>query len=180
LKNLDDYDPLEKLAILAPAAIDTRHIPSGWQHLTPADIAGRLSKVSRPASMLGRVKIAGELDLIRDLLFELQVAIAGTIIKPGTNKERPLIGPMSKLAISEVISPKTCRWCKGRKWVLIDNKQSPCEGCDGKGTIPYTERSRARACDIPHESWRRKYSRVYIEVLTVPLTWENEVREALK
>lgn len=182
----NEYDPLEKLSLLAPHAIDLRHIPSDYQRLTPADVAARLAKVSKGASLLGRVKVAGEVSLLRDLVFWLQVQIAGTVIKPGSNKERALIQPMALLAITEVVHPRICGWCKGNgAFPELDEKgaetgrKKVCEACHG-GRYAYSERRRARECNIHPEDWRRKYSAVYLEVLTIPWTWEGEVRDALK
>lgn len=180
---LDDFDPLEKIALLAPHAIDLRHIPSDFRRLTAADIAAKLTKVSKGASMLGRYKIAGDETALKGLVFLLQVQITETVIKEGMNKQYPIIQLFSKLAITEVVNPKVCRWCKGIGWFPeMDETGKPtgkphtCEACTN-GRKPYTERSRAKACNIHPEDWRRRYSRIYIEVLTIPLTWESELRQ---
>lgn len=180
-----DYDPLEKLSLLAAHAVDMRNIPSDYQKITASDIAARLANASRGASLLGRVKVAEEYALIPDLVRELRGEVVRQRIVWPTNKKTRL-PILAQTALLEVIDAKVCRWCKGAGWFPeTDNegqdtgKPKTCEACKG-GKYAYTERARARYCDIHPEEWRRTWSRVYLEVLTIPWAWEAEVREVLK
>lgn len=177
---METYDPIEKLSLLAPHAVDWRHIPSDYSRMTQSDIAARLAKIHRGAALLGRVKVAQQTELLNDLIHWLKVELMGTVIKSSTDMHDRMI----RLAIQEVIEPRVCRNCHGNSQVpeVMENKPTGkmlvCEDCSG-GKYAWTERARASACGVHHEVWRRHHARLYIEILTIPWTWEAEVREVL-
>ncbi len=166
---LEEHDPLEILSILAPNCIDLRHIPGGFTRLTQHDIAAKLSKCSPAASCLGRVKIAGQWDLLPDL--ERFVVIHSPQIDIPTN----MLVTMAKQAVLEVLDPKNCRTCKGRGWMPIEAKIVPCEACDG-GKYRYSEESRARNCGVSRRQWRQVWEPLFIHVLTTAWGFETELR----
>lgn len=174
----DIYDPLEKLTLLAPHAIDLRPMPSGFQRLTPMDIAAKLSKCSRGASLLGRVKVAGDSSQLHKLVRELRTVVVQSRI-PWPSNKKTLLPILSETALFEVIHPKTCKTCGGVGTLPTLPKPEICEDCQG-GKYAWTEHARARSCEIHHEEWKRKWSRVYIEIVTIPWRWEGEIRQALK
>jgi len=166
---MEDYDPIESISILAPNSTDLRHIPGGFYRITQHDIAAKLSKCSPEASCLGRVKIAGQWDLLYDLeTFVVQ-------------KSQPIDIPtqmlrlMSRQAILEVIDPKNCRTCKGRGWMPIEAKIVPCEACHG-GKYRYSEEHRARNCGVSRRQWRQVWEGRFIPVLTVAWSFESNLR----
>ena len=165
-------DPLEILSILAPNCIDLRHIPGGFTRLTQHDIAAKLAKCSPAASCLGRVKIAGQWDLLPDL--ERWVMVKTPIRIP-----EPMFRPMVKQAVLEVLDPKNCRTCKGRGWMPIHDRIVPCEACEG-GKYRYSEQSRARGCQVPWTSWRRHWSGPYKVVLKTSWDIEAELRDSFR
>lgn len=175
---MTEFDPLEKLAILSPHAVDLRHIPSDFQRMTPADVAAKLSKASRGASLLGRVKVAGQGELVPDLIRELRTVVIQMHIPWPTNK-MTLLPKLSQTALLEVVDPKVCRTCKGVGHLPVEAKQVTCEDCNG-GRYAWTDYARARSCGLHHQDWKRRWNRVYLQILTIPWTWEGEVREALK
>ena len=171
--DLLNLDPLEKLALLESHAIDWRHIPSGWQHLTASDIAGTLAKVPRGASLLVRVKYANQERFKPDLIYWLKVEVFDEIIK---SPVQPIHDKLINLAINEVLDPRICKTCKGVGNLPVEAKLLACEDCNG-GKYAWTEHSRATYCGIHHEVWKRRWSRMYTEILTIPWTWEGQARE---
>ena len=164
-----DYDPLEALSILAPNSIDLRHIPGGFTRLTQHDIAAKLAKCHPASSCLGRVKMAGQWELLPDL--ERWVMIRCPILVP-----KEMLRPLSRQAILEVLDPKNCRTCKGRGWMPIEAKIVPCEACDG-GKYRYSEESRAKACGVSRRQWRQVWGSYFIHVLTTAWSLETGLRE---
>lgn len=175
---MNEYDPLEKLTLLAAHAIDMRPTPSAYQRLTPMDIAAKLAHCSRGASLLGRVKIAGQWELTPALVRALRTAVVEAHIPWPTNK-KTLLPALAETALLEVVHPRTCKTCKGIGHFMIEAKPVNCEDCQG-GRYAWTEHARATQCNLHHEEWKRRWSRVYVQVLTIPWRWEGEVREALR
>ena len=180
----DKYDPLERLTLLSPNAIDWKHIPSGYHKLTPADIAAKLAHVDRGASLLGRVKIAGQTELMPDLIRALRTAVVEAYI-PWPTKKKTLLPKMAEMALFEVVDPRICRTCKGAGTIpetdkdgRLTGKPKCCEDCAG-GRYAWTEKSRYEFCGLHHESWKKLYNRPYMEILYIVWEWHEQVRDAL-
>jgi hypothetical protein len=124
------------------------------------------------------VKVLEQRHLSQDLVGWLKIEIMGTIMKPG-QKDHAMFDLMTKLAIQEVVDPRTCKTCKGVGHFMIDAKPMSCEDCSG-GKYAWSDYSRSTACGIHHEVWKRKHARTYLEILTIPWTWEGELRNALR
>ena len=166
-----DYDPLESLSLLSPKSVDLRHIPGGYARLTQHDIAAKLAKCSPGASCLGRVKIAGQYELLADLESWVMVKTPN-MNYPSTG----MLRIMSKLAVLEVIDPRNCRTCKGRGWMPSDARIEPCEACDG-GKYRYSEQLRAKHCGVSRRQFRQVWEPLYIHVLTAAWSLETELRD---
>jgi len=181
---MNEYDPLEKLALLQAHAIDWRRIPSSYQHLTQMDIAGMLAGIPRGAALLVRVKYADQTSLMRDLVRELRAEVVRRRI-PWPTKKKTRLKALAELALREVIDAKVCRECGGAGYFpeVRDDKptgrQEACPKCEG-GRRRYTDHYRYTKVGIHQEEWRRHWSRVYTEILTIPWEWEHKAREALK
>lgn len=182
---MNDYDPLERLTLLAAHAIDLRPIPSSFNRLTPADIAAKLAKVPRGASLLARVKVAGQAGLVGDLIRALRTAAVEARIPWPTNK-RTLLPKMAELALREVLDPKVCKTCSGVAELpeigednLPTGRIKVCAECNG-GKYRYTDYARYTYIGVHQEEWKRKWNRPYLEILTIAWKWEGDVRDALK
>ena len=184
-----DYDPAEKIAILSPRSIDLHHIPGGYQRLTPTDIAARLAKVSKGASLLARAKYAGMSEVIPDLERWMMVQASGFIKKV---YRKGMVRMMVKLALLETIHPKTCPWCKGTGWLPLElnekgevikdsepGKIFDCAPCRATGRLSYSQLKRSQVMEIPYESWRRKWAGVYDQVLSLIYRWEGEIKREI-
>ena len=165
-----DHDPLEVISILAPNSIDLRHIPGGFTRLTQHDIAAKLAKCHPSASCLGRIKIAGQWELLADL--EKWVVSRS----PRLEIPKGMLETLSRQAILEVLDPKICRTCKGRGWMPIEGKIVPCEACDG-GKYRYSEESRAKNCGVSRRQWRQVWEPLFIHILNVAWGLETELRD---
>jgi len=180
----DEYDVLERLSYLSPNAIDPLHIPgTAPARLTPADVSAMLRYLSEGARMLARYW-GGEQDQRRQLVFCLQVQAAG-ILSDSVIKGVPLTRRMADLAVKEVVDPRICKWCKGRGEVPETDKEGkptgkrlPCGGCKG-GRYAYSENARSRECGLHHEDWKRRYSAIYCEVLSIAYGYRDEIIKAL-
>ena len=179
---MEAYEPIEKMTLLAPHAIDWRHIPSSYQPTTAYDIAARLAKASRGASLIARVKVAGQVELIRDLIQWLKVEAYKTILQ----EIKPIHEKMTECAIYEVVDTRICRVCKGNSMISeLDEagrstgKMVQCfnECVDGK--MPKTERFRSDYCGVHRDTWKRHHSALYIQILTIPYGWESEAKRVL-
>lgn len=182
---MNEYEPLEKLALLQAHAVDWRHIPSDFHRLTAMDIAGRLANVSRGASLLGRVKVAGQVNLIPDLVRELRTAAVEAHIPWPTNK-KTMLPKLAQCALIEVIEPRVCKSCDGAgSSPELDGHDRPtgkilvCTDCE-KGKVRYSDYKRYKYCGVHEEEWKRKWNRPYMEILTIAKRWETEVEEAVR
>lgn len=180
----DEYDILERLSYLSPNAVDPLHIPgTAPARLTPADVSAMLRYLSFGARLLARYW-GGETEKRKQLVFWLQIQ-AAPIVADLVKKKVPLTRVMAELAVKEVVDPRTCKWCKGRGKVPETNERGQatgrvltCGGCNG-GRYAYTERARARECEIHPEDWKRRYSARYCEVLAIAYEYKDEVVRAL-
>ena len=180
----NEYDPLEKLSLLAAHAIDWKHIPSDFKRLKPEDVAAKLSKLHRGASLLGRVKVAGQVEFVPDLIRALRTETIRRRI-PWPTRKKTMLHKLASLALAEVIDPRICRACNGVGYSPeVDNEGKPtgkprsCENCGG-GRYCYSDYSRYQFCGVHQEEWRRWWNRPYLEILTIAWLWEGEARDAL-
>lgn len=190
-----DYDPLENLKLLSPHAQQTQLASLAFARLTPYDIAAKLAyaKLGRGPTLLARIKIADQKGLYPELRQWLKVEVYQDIVKrPLEIHER-----MIDTCLEEVIDAKICPECKGRGKIpevtegQPTGRYLPCLGSDrarGKvkyhvecreGFSPWTDSIRAKRLGIHHEVFKRNFQRVYIEILTIPWTWESQVRQAV-
>jgi len=90
-----------------------------------------------------------------------------------TSEQLAAIEPQSRSAlaafmIQDFVSPKKCRWCKGRGETKTGNRFVECGGCNGTGTKLPSANARAKACDIPESTWRSKnLSRDYDRIMNM-------------
>jgi hypothetical protein len=180
----DKYEPLEKLTLLATHAIDWKHIPSDFNRWTPSDIAARLAKVSRGASLLGRVKVAGQTQLVPVLVRELRTAVVQAHIRWPDNKKTRL-QKLAEYALIEVIDPRACKLCGGASSVAElgqdgrpTGKIRVCANCED-GKVRHTDYARYTYCEVHQVEWERKWNRPYVEILAIAKRWETEVEQAV-
>ncbi len=178
-----DYDPIEKLSLLSPHAVDWRHIPSDFQRLTASDIAARLAKLNRGASLIGRIKYAGQVSFKGDLVHWLKVEAYDTVIKPPVQDIHTL---MVETAIEEALDKKVCKVCDGvghlpeiDKDGRLTGAQMVCPDECKDGRVYWTDNARSKACGVHRDTWARHYNRLYTEILTIPLGWEGELSKAM-
>lgn len=179
---MEAYEPIEKMTLLAPHAIDWRHIPSSYQPTTAYDIAARLAKASRGASLIARVKVAGQVELIRELIHWLKVEAYKTIL----HEIKPIHERMTECAIYEVVDDRICRVCKGNSTIpeydeigRPTGKSVQCFNNCVSGKVPKAERFRYEFCGVHRDTWKRHYTALYVQILTIPYAWENEAKKAL-
>ena len=179
---METFEPIEKMTLLSPHAIDWRHIPSSYQPTTAYDIAARLAKASRGASLIARVKVAGQVGLIRELIHWLKVEAYKTILQ----EIKPIHERMTECAIYEVVETRICRVCKGNGTIpeydemgRPTGKAKECFNECVNGKMPRTERFRSDYCHVDRHTWKRHHSALYIQILTIPYGWESEAKAVL-
>jgi len=180
--NLTDFDPLEKLKLLEPSAKELRPLPPGHMRETGIDIAGRLARLSRGASLFVRVKYAGQYNFDHDLRHWLKVEVFDDLVK----STMQIHADLCDTAITEALDDRVCRVCLGvgnlpevAESGKLTGKNVLCpENCDN-GRVYWTDYARAKCCHMHHETWKRHHGRLYMQILTIPLTWEGEARRAL-
>lgn len=91
------------------------------------------------------IDAAGELDYQMAQAFEV---LAG--LEPQQRSA------MALFMVQDFVSPKKCRWCKGRKEVKNGGRLVECGGCSGTGVKLPSVNARAKACGIPESTWRHK------------------------
>ena len=177
-----EFDVRELIALLSPKAIDLRHIPGGFSRITPQDIAARLSRCSRGASLLARAKYANDTASFSKLYFHFVALAAGPPdgpvwpkkLKPGTFTR------LINLTVQENVSPGKCGWCNGSaKSLEIDGKVLVCSGCKGSGRVNYSDRLRARMMGIPESTFRRSLVPLHVKLMTIFSEWESEIMAAM-
>ena len=193
---MDDYDPLSQLALLSPKAVDLNHMPVAWSRLTPDDIAAKLAKVSNGASLLGRIKIAGQNELRRSLVFLVVPKVVNSFITAfpeNHNASNIALYAFIEEGIREVVDPRVCGPCRGHgAFPDTDQNGRPtgklfdCQFCGGTGHHRHSENSRAKALGYHPEQWRRpskkriSYSQFYSDILTVLYSFDKELREVFR
>ena len=181
----DDFDPMEKLAIMSPKAIDISHIPGGIPRITQQDIAAILAGVSAQASAYARATLEHH-NARKQLFYHLKDEYK--VISGGEVDKHLRCYTMAAIAIQEILDSKLCNLCKGHSFVPeVDHELNEptgrvveCWNCNGTGRTPFTNNRRARLAGVHHEEWKKKWDSDYTKGLTVLYTWAGEVREALK
>ena len=191
---MDDYDPLSQLALLSPKAVDLNHMPVAWSRLTPDDVAAKLAKVSTGASLLGRIKIAGQNELRRSLVFLVVPKVVNSFSEafPDHHTDANIaLYAFIEEAMREVMDPRVCGPCKGHKYFPETDQDGRetgkffhCQFCGGTGHHRHSERSRADALGYQKDTWRCRnkkqkvsYSQFYSDILTVLYGFDKELRE---
>jgi hypothetical protein len=64
-------------------------------------------------------------------------------------------------AMLELVSPNTCRECRGHPVISVAGETLECEACDGRGSVPISDRERARRIGVNWSSFKRHWRTVY-------------------
>lgn len=96
----------------------------------------------------------------------------------------PKVGPAYKLlrvaVLDEMASPPQCQKCYGRGNVKTRTTVLvTCTACDGRGTVPVSDRQRAAALGVNESSFRRTWRGAYLWLLAHCTDAEAEARRQL-
>lgn len=180
------FDIRQLLYLLSPSALDYRRVSGGNNNLTPQDIASRLSRCSRGASLLARVKYVSTPtpESIEWKQFYYCFAVAAAGVKGAieiSKKRKGLVTKLINLTLQEfvLIDKNVCAWCKGQGFAEVDNKKITCGGCNGTGFVVWNDKKRAASVGVSHDEFRRDLMRVHIDMIAIIQGWETEIVDAL-
>lgn len=138
-----------------------------FEALKREDIVLALAMVkSVPAQLVARIKHADETKYSGLLVDELLSAIErGALVKVVTNVIMPqqwkypapdFLRNMCRLAIAEMISPRMCPTCCGRRTIggtRRNHKVRDCNRCNKTGRVAYKESDRAAVMGLTRHAW---------------------------
>lgn len=171
---------LEAMASLAPRSPsisrDRDNVP--WEIVCMA-----LAKISKEASMYGRLKYSLENSYYNNIMFIILKHVH-SISWDHTQRWSPtddLKASLADLALKESLEPLSCPKCSGRGQVFIDNKLYKCTLCLGVGIKSFSDAMRARYLDIPKSTFRKNIKYNYFDkILPLINSWEVQLERAMK
>ena len=181
----EPLEDVEAIAILNPSAVDTsrqvitQDIPPDWSVM----VSVRLASCSIQASCLARVKYA-DMHNLRHHLHNMVI----DKLKPGM-PTLPIVKfvNFADMAISEVVDPRVCRWCRGVKWFPETDddghetgRRITCGGCGGNGEHQWHDKERMERLQLTEKEWKNKYMAIYNRILGQVWEWDSEVRKCMK
>lgn len=172
-------NPRVLLARCAPRG-GSYSIGTGGPEFTPADIAHAAGRIREPA---GRALVlflwANHAEtwpaVHRELLLEVSKLVAARgwrINRPGT------LGGLIRLAIHEMGNPRHCERCNGTG----EHAGKPCDACDGKGDLAYSERECAVIAGMSQPNYRRwavRYEEIFGKIKGIERRAIKDLEHAL-
>ncbi len=161
------------LAALVPRSASL--VPSSpvtGDKLTTSDVAGALAGITKPQELLLRYKylddLSGEHEIVLELVGQLTFPSADRV---GGNQ---FIYHLNQVALADYAKPCLCGMCAGRGEVATREGQvMQCPRCKGFRLKSRSISAIARAVDVPRETFRRNWWRVYQEVSDQLSFWES-------
>lgn len=171
---------LEVMASLAPksSSIFTVRDKVPWQIVCIA-----LAKISKEASMYGRLKYAME-DSYRKKVRQIILKHSISLDWRSTQRWKPdnkFFVSLAELVLKESLEPMCCPKCSGRGNVFIDESLYTCTLCLGIGIKSMSDHVRANYIGIKRDTFRRNVRYNYFnEIMPLIRTWEDELVQTFK
>jgi len=171
---------LEVMASLAPKSSSIFRVRDNvpWQIVCMA-----LAKISKEASMYGRLKYAMEYShrkKIRNIILKHLIALDWR----STQRWQPdniFFMKVADLVLKESLEPMCCPKCSGRGNVFIDESLFTCTLCLGIGIKSMSDHVRANYIGIKRELFRRHVKYNYFnEIMPLIRGWEDELLRTFK
>lgn len=143
--------------------------PGGDPALTQEDVSHALGLIKvNGASVMGRVKYAGQAKFVRDLE-NLVIGKVRQIAKEQNWRiHNPKIIPrLARLALVESIDPLSCPRCHGTKHRFVKQLKIECDVCRGTGRKKLSDYMYARYLKVDKRTWRTWKDRYKNDVLPI-------------
>ena len=171
---------LEVMASLAPKSSSIFKVRDNvpWQI-----VCMTLAKISKEASMYGRLKYALERSYhrkVRNIILKHVMSISWrTSAKWKPDKDFCI--KVADLALKESLDPMCCPKCSGRGNVVISDTLYTCTLCLGVGIKSMHDSIRADYLGVHRNTFRKQIKHHYFrEVLSIVREWEDELIRAFK
>ena len=102
------------------------------------------------------------------IYLSMYISINQYKLKPGT------LNGLITVALAQVSEP-ICNKCVGTGWTIVENQQTQCKNCNGKGRKQLSTRSRSKIIGIHHSSYKNAHDDVINEVLRIIGTWNSKI-----
>jgi hypothetical protein len=173
-------NPAALLVKVTARAVPFEIVPSAFHRISSEDVMHALGLIKHDgASLLIRVKWAGQQQFIQDLDLKFWVAVVDIANSeswpyPAKFKGQELYRNMGRMALAENIDPNICLECGGSATQITDEgKLEDCKPCRGTGKSHHSERSRARLLGMRWETFRHGWSERYRKVQGMVDLWES-------
>lgn len=189
-------DPRELLALLTAKVQRFAVAPGGEPVYIPEDVAQALGLIKVPnAVKFARAKYCQDFSVIDDLAESMQVYILTKKQDSGWRIHRPnFILDMCYMALAESIDPHSCRWCHGRKEVVVETphmtanrdfikegQKIVCDACNGSGIRPPRDADRAYMMGLNKGNWSDPWANRYKEdVQSMIDRWESLIPGSIR
>ena len=181
---MDEFDSCEAIAVLNPSAVDQSRVVIQMGPIADItrEVTMRLSRCSIEASCLARVKYA-DMHNLRHHLHNMVI----DKLKPSM-PYLPIVKfvNFADMAISEVVDPRVCRWCRGVTWFPETDEDGhetgrriTCGGCGGDGEHKWHDSERIERLQLTEKEWKNKYMAIYNRILGQVLEWDRQVQDAM-
>ena len=176
----------ELLKRLAPGSMSFEpRIDGGNPEQIAELVAGALAfgHISEASSIYCRIKYCLDNDprsrsrLERLMLIKLVVTI---VARGGWKQVKTEFMPrLITVSLDECLSESVCRTCSGRGFIIVEDRQTPCEPCGSSGRKSFSNREVSRRLGLCHRNFGRRYDSKYRQVLGLYYDLEHEACSAL-
>lgn len=151
--------------------------PGGKPRFTPEDISAALSGMEYPIYCYARVKFTGDTHSIPVMLDEIKRKVRLLAVKKRWKGRGEYIDRLGEMAVVNSIDPHHCKKCKGRGFVIVEEKHKACIGCNGTCVrMPSsTEAAESFHPDMTPEAWRKTWSSRYGDVTSLVSMWDSVI-----
>lgn len=158
----------ESAKLLAPHSINLDP-KGGIPDVSAEDVAHALGTLKhRYASLVIRVKYAGQHELTQDLFISLYTNMMESGAKDWIRPRHHWVFDMCKVGLDEFLAPSLCPTCNGIGERLFGNLKVTCEPCLGTGK--YRPKDPAELLNVPN--WR-PWDSQYRQIMGKLSLWED-------
>lgn len=168
----------ELLSKLAPhAKFPNGEPPGGIPAITMEDVAGACAGMSRHAYLYALAKFCLDKSVMPELRRENRRMTIHRAELDGWRSDPEKVLVLADLALSEALSPRTCKRCRGAK-ILHNQKQ--CPDCGGKGRLGANGAQCAEAMGVARQSWAQTWARRLEGVVGDLLMLEDDISRHIR
>lgn len=185
----EEFSVLELLAWFDPKAIDYSRVTGASHiHLTPQDIAARLSQCrTRGGALFGRALLHSDnvnSKEFKEFYYHFMVVCAGLpAAREVTKKRRGQFSALVNVVVWEFMKPDACPWCIARgepSFTVTERGIIPCSACGGTGKTLWSDKKRARLANIPESTFRKNLIPLHIQMVETITGFRDDCISALK